>query len=97
MGQRVCVTALRVCVLQGWRGNKILCVTDSSEMHSEHTHTPADDTHTVPELDTPPPLMMSHIDNDTSVEVEPDIDSKRSAARIKRSRVISYQVTSRGH
>lgn len=72
-------------------------MTGSSEMHTEHAHTPADETHTDPELDTSLPLMMSHIDNDTSVEVEPDIDINQSALRIKRSRVISYQVTSRGH
>ncbi|XP_044197449.1 CST complex subunit CTC1 [Thunnus albacares] len=85
VGQRVCVTALRVCVLRGWRGNNILCVSDRSEIHAhtqERTHTPAD---------TPPPVMMSHTDE--KEEAEPERDTVQSAVRMKESRVISYQGT----
>ncbi|XP_078793031.1 CST complex subunit CTC1 isoform X5 [Oryzias latipes] len=47
-GRSVCVTALRTCVLRGWRGNNILCVTEQSQLHTDytpihthqHTHTP---------------------------------------------------------
>ncbi|XP_037832541.1 CST complex subunit CTC1 [Kryptolebias marmoratus] len=45
VGQSVCVTALRVCVLRGWRGNNILCVTERSDIHTEYTHT-EEQTHT---------------------------------------------------
>ncbi|XP_062301241.1 CST complex subunit CTC1 [Scomber scombrus] len=85
VGQRVCVTALRVCVLRGWRGNNILCVSERSEIHThtqEHTHTPAD---------TPPTVMMSH--SEEKEEAEPETDSVQSAVRMKESRVISYQGT----
>ncbi|XP_051249640.1 CST complex subunit CTC1 [Dicentrarchus labrax] len=91
VGQSVCVTALRVCVLRGWRGNNILCATDQSEIHTNYTHTPPDYTHTP--SDTPPPLMMSHSDDDDCDEAEPDRDSVQSAVSMKRSRVISYQGT----
>lgn len=91
VGQHVCVTSLRVCVLRGWRGNKILCVTNRSEIHTDYTHTPSEDTHSDSQLDTPPPVMVSHVDED-SEEVEPQRDITQSAVRIKRSRVISYQV-----
>ncbi|XP_018530294.1 CST complex subunit CTC1 isoform X2 [Lates calcarifer] len=83
VGQSVCVTALRVCVLRGWRGNNILCATDRSEIHTDYTptHTPED------QLDTPP-SMMSHTE-----EEEPDRDVVQSGVRMKQSRVISYQGT----
>uniref|UniRef100_A0A3Q3EZY6 CST complex subunit CTC1 n=1 Tax=Kryptolebias marmoratus TaxID=37003 RepID=A0A3Q3EZY6_KRYMA len=35
VGQSVCVTALRVCVLRGWRGNNILCVTEQEQTHND--------------------------------------------------------------
>ncbi|XP_077962021.1 CST complex subunit CTC1 isoform X1 [Gasterosteus aculeatus] len=84
VGLSVCVTALRVCVLRGWRGNNILCVTEQSELHTNYTHT---DTL----LDTPPPLVMSHVDNEDCEEVEPETD--KAGLRMKKSRVISYQGT----
>lgn len=90
LGRHVCVTALRVCVLQGWQGKNILCATDSSEMRTEHTH----DTHAHSEPDTPASLTTAHIadDNDDSDESHPDIVIDQSAVRTKRSKVISYQV-----
>uniref|UniRef100_A0A8C9ZYJ2 CST complex subunit CTC1 n=1 Tax=Sander lucioperca TaxID=283035 RepID=A0A8C9ZYJ2_SANLU len=88
VGQSVCVTALRVCVLRGWRGNNILCVTDRSEIHTNYTLTDPE-----PPSDTPPPLMMSHNDDDDCEEAEPERDAGQSAVRMKKSRVISYQGT----
>ncbi|RVE60932.1 hypothetical protein OJAV_G00185670 [Oryzias javanicus] len=35
VGRSVCVTALRVCVLRGWRGNNILCVTERSQLQTD--------------------------------------------------------------
>ncbi|KAL7375962.1 hypothetical protein ABVT39_027367 [Epinephelus coioides] len=93
VGQSVCVTALRVCVLRGWRGNNVLCVTDHSEIHTNYTHTPADNTHTDSPTDTPPPLMMSHVNDDDCEEAEADREVVQSAVRMKKSRVISYQGT----
>lgn len=91
VGQHVCVTALRVCVLQGWRGKSILCVTDSSEMHSEHSHT--FDTHDDSETDTPASLTMSHIPQDDGAdENQPDAVNDQPAVKTKRSKVINYQV-----
>ncbi|XP_047441617.1 CST complex subunit CTC1 isoform X2 [Mugil cephalus] len=60
VGQSVCVTELRVCVLRGWRGNNILSVTDRSEIHTNYTptHTPTEihtnytPTHTPTEIHT---------------------------------------------
>ncbi|XP_028254759.1 CST complex subunit CTC1 isoform X2 [Parambassis ranga] len=87
VGQSVCVTDLRVCVLRGWRGNNILCVTERSELHNNYTqeHTPVADTHT--QLDTP--LMSQH--EEVCERAEPE--AVQSAVRMKRSRVISYQGT----
>ncbi|XP_075941151.1 CST complex subunit CTC1 isoform X5 [Anarhichas minor] len=93
VGQSVCVTALRVCVLRGWRGSNILCVTDQSEIHTNYTHPPVGDTHTDTPLDTPPPLMMSHVDDEDGQEVEPERGVNQSGFRMKKSRVISYQGT----
>lgn len=87
------MTALRVCVLRGWRGNNILCVTERSEIHPDYTHTHY--THTDSQSDTPTPLMMSHVDECECEEAEPEQDTVQSALRMKRSRVISYQVTQR--
>ncbi|XP_038587513.1 CST complex subunit CTC1 isoform X2 [Micropterus salmoides] len=84
VGQSVCVTALRVCVLRGWRGNNILCVTDQSEIHTNYTHADS-------QPDTPPPLMTSHDEDDRCEEAEPERDVQ-SAVRMKHSRVISYQL-----
>ncbi|KAF1371464.1 hypothetical protein PFLUV_G00277980 [Perca fluviatilis] len=89
VGQSVCVTALRVCVLRGWRGNNILCATDRSEIHTNYTLTDPE-----PPSDTPPLLMMSHNDDDHSEEeAEPEREAGQSAVRMKKSRVISYQGT----
>nr|XP_046236447.1 CST complex subunit CTC1 isoform X2 [Scatophagus argus] len=93
VGQSVCVTALRVCVLRGWRGNNILCVTEQSEIQTNNTHTPADHTHADSQLDTPLPLMTSHVYDDDCVEAEPERETVQSVMRIKKSRVISYQGT----
>lgn len=95
VGQSVCVTALRVCILRGWRGNNILCVTDQSEIHTDYTlthtpenenHTPVDNAHPESQTSTPSPVM-SHDE-----EVEPEADVVQSGVRVKKSRVISYQV-----
>lgn len=99
VGQSVCVTALRVCVLHGWRGNSVLCVTDRSTLHThtqEHAHTPGDgeDTHTAVEdthTDTQSDLSLSLRHNDPE-EAEPETDVVQSAVRMKQSKVISYQV-----
>lgn len=96
VGQSVCVTALRVCVLRGWRGKQILCVTEHSEILN--THTPEHGIHADPQSDTPPPLMMSHAaadDDDGSKETESERRVVQSAVRIKQSRVITYQVRDR--
>ncbi|XP_029932197.1 CST complex subunit CTC1 isoform X2 [Myripristis murdjan] len=104
VGQSVCVTALRVCVLHGWRGNSVLCVTDRSTLHThtqEHTHTPGDGEHTHTQehthtpgedthTDTQSDLSLSLRDNDPE-EAEPETDAVQSAVRMKQSKVISYQ------
>lgn len=89
------MTALRVCVLRGWRGKSVLCATDASELHTEHTYASAADTHAESEPDTPASLTMAHVadDGDGSVQVEPDISVDQSAVRTKRSKVIDYQVS----
>lgn len=92
VGQSVCVTALRVCVLRGWRGNNILCVTDHSEINPDYTRTPADKVYADPQLDTPPGTMTSHRDVDDCEGADPEREVSQSAIRIKQSRVINYQV-----
>ncbi|XP_074555074.1 CST complex subunit CTC1 isoform X1 [Halichoeres trimaculatus] len=94
VGQSVCVTALRVCVLRGWRGNSILCVTERSEIHTDYTHT-QENTHSDTESDTPSLEMMSHGEDggDTCKEAEPGRSILQSGVRVKQSRVISYQGT----
>ncbi|CAJ1048341.1 CST complex subunit CTC1 isoform X1 [Xyrichtys novacula] len=97
VGQSVCVTALRVCVLQCWRGNNILSVTERSQIHSNYTHT-KESAHTDTQQDTPPEQMMSHGDgDDDGDDVYEEAGSERvilqSGVRMKRSRVISYQGT----
>lgn len=99
VGQSVCVTALRVCVLRGWRGNNILCVTDRSEINTDYTHTPADKAYADPQSDTPLGTMTSHSDVDSCVEADSEREvnqsltlTSQSAVRVKRSRVINYQV-----
>ncbi|KAM9836621.1 CST complex subunit CTC1 [Aulostomus maculatus] len=101
--QSVCVTALRVCVLRGWRGNNILCATERSEIHNTTAQTTADgDAQAGSQSDTPPPLMTpcaaaddddDDDDNDAPVEAEPGRHVVQPGFRIKRSRVISYQGT----
>ena len=85
------MTALRVCVLRGWRGNNILCVTDQSEMHANYTptHTPVDNTYTESQSDTPQAVMLCA---DDCEEAEPERDVVQSGVGMKHSRVISYQV-----
>ncbi|XP_043954543.1 CST complex subunit CTC1 isoform X3 [Gambusia affinis] len=89
----VCVTALRVCVLRGWRGNGVLCVTDRSEIHTGYTQE-----HTHPE-DPEPPLLSAagpaHSDQLLMDKEEAELEELpvQSGGRIKRSRVISYQGT----
>lgn len=85
VGQSVCVTALRVCVLRGWRGNNILCVTEQSEIHTDYTRT---DTPVTESQSDTPPRMMSH----NCEEAEPERDVVQSGIRVKLSKVISYQV-----
>ncbi|XP_024119088.1 CST complex subunit CTC1, partial [Oryzias melastigma] len=85
VGRSVCVTSLRVCVLRGWRGNNILCVTERSQLHADYTNTQTHTPDTHPETDTP--LLMSH----DCEEEEPDVN--QSGVRMKRSRIISYQGT----
>ncbi|XP_071321225.1 CST complex subunit CTC1 isoform X2 [Trachinotus anak] len=94
VGQSVCVTALRVCVLRGWRGNNILCVTDYSEIHTNYTptHTPVVDTHAESQSDTTP-MTTSHADDVDCEEAEPEREVVQSGVRMKESRVISYQGT----
>uniref|UniRef100_A0A3B4ZN24 CST complex subunit CTC1 n=1 Tax=Stegastes partitus TaxID=144197 RepID=A0A3B4ZN24_9TELE len=79
VGQSVCVTVLRVCVLRGWRGNNILCVTDCSELHTDYTPRHTQDLTQAPAEHTPtnmdmPLMMMSHASDD-SEEAEPDVQS----------------------
>ncbi|CAN9509395.1 unnamed protein product [Ophioblennius macclurei] len=89
VGLRVCVTELRVCVLRGWRGNNILCVTERSELHANYTHTHVRaDVHS--KSDSPLP-MMSPNEMAGCEEAVPEKDSGQSDVSI--SRVISYQGT----
>lgn len=91
VGRHVCVTALRVCALQGWRGKDILCATDGSDMHTEHTH--AFDSHADSEPGTPASLTMSHMaEDDGADEEQSDAVGDQSAVRTKRSKFINYQV-----
>ncbi|KAM4714208.1 CST complex subunit CTC1 isoform 3-T3 [Anableps anableps] len=109
VGLRVCVTALRVCVLRGWRGNNVLCVTDRSQIHTGYTqhhthtlkqtleHTLSGTTHSQPhthsEESEPPPPSPDDHLQMDQEEAEPEEDPVQSGVRIKRSRVISYQGT----
>lgn len=96
------MTALRVCILRSWRENRILCVTDQSEIHKHtdehtlntHTQESTQNTHTDTQSDTQ--LLPSH-DGEDLEEAEPQRDVVQSTVRIKQSRVISYQVTHRGY
>ncbi|KAM6959818.1 CST complex subunit CTC1 [Tautogolabrus adspersus] len=94
VGQSVCVTALRVCVLRGWRGNNILCATEQSEIHTNYTHT-QEYTHSDTQLDTSTPRMMSHAEevHVTWEEAEPERHILQSGVRMKQSRIISYEGT----
>lgn len=53
VGDRVCVTSLRVCVLGGWRGNRVLAVSNCSEVHKDHSQTADGDAGTGSQQDTP--------------------------------------------
>lgn len=92
VGDRVCVTRLRVCHLRSWRGNSILAVTDASEIltHSPRAH--GEDASAGSQQDTPPAVMMSSVDD--AAEAEPQRSSTHTT-RTKRSRVINYQVSRR--
>lgn len=93
--QSVCVTSLRVCVVRGWRGNNILCVTDQSEIHTDYIsqiNTPEDNRQTPAESQTDTPSLMMTPDCD---EAEPEEDVIHSGVRTKQSKVISYQVRNR--
>nr|XP_054594722.1 CST complex subunit CTC1 isoform X2 [Nothobranchius furzeri] len=89
VGQSVCVTALRVCVLRGWKGNSVLCVTERSQLHTQYTHPDGAQpgTHT-PADSAPSPSLLGN-----NEEVEPEEDPTQSAVMMKHSRVISYQGT----
>ncbi|TNM93866.1 hypothetical protein fugu_002042 [Takifugu bimaculatus] len=87
VGDRVCVTSLRVCALRGWKGNSILAVTDHSEIHTNYSQGPREDSRADPQGDTPPSLVMSCIDDDDTEE------SRRMFTRTKQSRIINYQGT----
>lgn len=84
VGQSVCVTALRVCALRGWRGNNILCVTKRSELHADYTHTQE---HTHSES-----LLSQPAEDDCEEAEHEEVELDQSAVRIKHSKVISYQV-----
>ncbi|CAI5657300.1 unnamed protein product [Oreochromis niloticus] len=89
VGQSVCVTALRVCALRGWRGNNILCVTKRSELHADYTHTQE---HTQEHTHSESLLLMSQPAEDDCEEAEhEEVEMDQSAERIKQSKVISYQ------
>ncbi|XP_029695834.1 CST complex subunit CTC1 [Takifugu rubripes] len=87
VGDRVCVTSLRVCALRGWKGNSILAVTDHSEIHTNYSQGPREDSRADPQGDTPPSLVMSCINDDDTEE------SQRMFTRTKQSRIINYQGT----
>uniref|UniRef100_A0A3Q3DW01 CST complex subunit CTC1 n=1 Tax=Hippocampus comes TaxID=109280 RepID=A0A3Q3DW01_HIPCM len=81
LGESVCVTALRVCVLRPWGEKNILCATDNSEIHKTH------DRRRPPAEDTPPdPPPLPPTSEPRRCEGEPD-------GRIKESQVINYQGT----
>lgn len=92
VGDRVCVTSLRICALRGWKGNSILAVTDHSEIHTNYSQGPRD-SRADPERDTPPSLVMSRIDDDDTEESRRMFT--RTDARTKQSRIINYQVAFR--
>ena len=133
--QCVYVTVLRVCVVRGWKGNRLLCATSKSKLHilphahspnthtthtpntlSPHTHatntnTQDTETHTLsPQAQTPEQhtdtqtiSLQTHTaqqqNTETSTQpleateqkVEPNVIIQ-SGVRMKRSKVISYQV-----
>lgn len=89
VGQSVCVTALRVCALRGWRGNNILCVTKRSELHADYTHTQEHtQEHTHSES-----LLSQPAEDDCEEAEHEEVELDQSAVRIKHSKVISYQVS----
>lgn len=91
VGDRVCVTRLRVCHLRGWRGNSLLAVTDGSEILTRSPRAHGEDASAGSQQDTPPAVMSSV---DDAAEAEPQRNSTHTT-RTKRSRVISYQVSRR--
>lgn len=87
------MTSLRICALRGWKGNSILAVTDHSEIHTNYSQDPREDSHADPQRDTPPSLVMSRIDDDDTEESQRMFT--QTDARTKQSRIINYQVTFR--
>ncbi|XP_035986962.1 CST complex subunit CTC1 isoform X1 [Fundulus heteroclitus] len=75
VGLSVCVTALRVCSLRGWRGNNVLTVTHRSQLHTGYTqqhNIQLHNTHTHPD-NTQPDNTQQHTEqhSDSTHEAEP--------------------------
>lgn len=83
------MTSLRTCVLRGWKGNSIFAVTDHSEIHTNYSEAAREDSCAEPQRDTPPSLVMSRINDDTA---ESPRNLPQTDAKIKKSRIINYQV-----
>lgn len=87
------MTALRICALRGWKGNSILAVTDHSEIHTNYSQGPREDSRADPQRDPPPSLVMSCTDDDGTEESQRMLT--QTDVRTKQSRIINYQVTFR--
>lgn len=110
VGDRVCVTSLDVCIFQDWKGNRVFYVNDCSELHTNYSLPPGEDSSAGSQQDTPPsslrgacpaagsqrdtPPPMSCCDDDTN-EPDPQRTSVQTGSRIKHSRIINYQVSVR--
>ncbi|XP_038134059.1 CST complex subunit CTC1 isoform X3 [Cyprinodon tularosa] len=139
VGDSVSVSALRVCLMRGWRGKQLLSVAEGSHLHTgyaqlhtpihtgdaqlhtpihtgdahlhtqlhtgdAHLHTQLHTGHSqshhqhqshpgrIPTEEAGPVLHSDRLLMDQE-EAEPEEDAVQSAARIRRSRVISYQGT----
>ncbi|XP_049616238.1 CST complex subunit CTC1 isoform X2 [Syngnathus scovelli] len=84
VGECVCVTALRVCVLRPWGGKNILCATEHSEMHKTQRCAPGEDAPSTMPLLPPSP---------SSEMLQPEECEVQSNDRTKQSKIISYQGT----
>ncbi|KAM8834244.1 CST complex subunit CTC1 isoform 1-T2 [Synchiropus picturatus] len=90
VGKNVCLTALRVCTLRAWRRNSLLCVTEQSEMIYDQTQ--KHDVHNCSQSDPQSNTALSLM-SVANQRPKPAKQMANSNARVKHSKLISYQGT----